>query len=145
MADVEETGHGHGHGHDPAAHEAGAGVGAMPDRMPVRKLWVVLAVLVLLIAGTAFGLSELFKVFGERQVAEKDLSVASRQLQELRARDEAALSSYEQLDAKAGRYRVPVDVAIARLLAEPRLIRPLAEPPEGPGPGAPQAPGGGRP
>lgn len=141
--DRAQTGHGHGHG--PAhtrEHGEANGLAAMPDRMPVRRLWVLLAVLVVLITGSAILLTELFKVVGDRRVTELNLGVAGAELQQLRERDRAALGGYEQIDAAAGRYRIPVDRAMERLLADPKLIRPLAEPPKEPAPGAETAPAG---
>jgi hypothetical protein len=124
-------------GHEPES------VAAMPDRPPMRRVWLVLLALTLLIVGVSVGVSELVKVVGDRLTTER-AGVRDALLGELRARDEAALGSYEQLDAAAGRYRVPIDRATERLLADPGLLKPLAEPPKEPAPGEGDAPEAGQ-
>ena len=123
----------------PGAQPADA-VRVEADRPPVRKLAVVLLALTLFVVGSVVGVGELFKVMSDRKIQATNLGVENDLLGELRARDREAATTWGVLDAEKGRYRMPVDRAVERLLANPKRIGPLAEPPR---PAPAVAPGGG--
>ncbi|GMV42725.1 MAG: hypothetical protein AMXMBFR64_44410 [Myxococcales bacterium] len=123
---------------DPHAAE----VGIEPDHPPTRMLFTQLVVMTIIVVVMVIALVEYVKIDVRAEVERKDLALPSQQLKELRAREKAALTGYELLDAEKGLYQIPVAQAMSRLVAEPQLIvrvppvgdgGPLFEPPKPPG------------
>jgi hypothetical protein len=63
-----------------------------------------------------------FNVVTEEITEEVVLSPLSVELRELRAREAEELGSYKVLDAEAGRYRIPIDLAM-KLMADEAYAR----------------------
>jgi hypothetical protein len=56
------------------------------------------------------------------EIQRKELSLVSKEMAEVRARDEGRLTRYDLLDAKAGHYQIPIRRAIEVLLADPSRL-----------------------
>ncbi len=75
---------------------------------------VMLLVLVLI------GLDQYFTAVTEKQIEEAVLVPVSKDLLALRAHEDSLLDSYGVVDSARGIYRIPIDSAIALLVAENR-------------------------
>lgn len=103
---------------DPHAAE----VGVEPDNPPTRMLFIQLVVMTIVVVVMVIGLVQYVKLDVRAEVQRKDLGLPSKQLQEVRAREKAALTDYALVDAEKGLYQIPVSQAMARLAAEPQLV-----------------------
>lgn len=88
----------------------------------MSKSWSVL----LTVVGTVLGLASFFTILGlmlanlhesQPQLSEGEPLPAERLLQ-LRAEDERRLTTYEPIDQDKGVWRIPMDVAIDKMIAE---------------------------
>jgi FtsZ-interacting cell division protein ZipA len=108
--------------------DTGAGVEA--DSPPMGRIFGLVAGLVVVVALIVVGLWQLFKQTIRSEIHEKELSLESRELAEVRARDEERLKGYAVVDEERGFHQIPIERAMERLLRRPGLIRdmPLAKP-----------------
>jgi hypothetical protein len=103
--------------------------GVEPDLLPLGTLaaWFVgLTAIVILVV---VGVWQYFHRAIERELLDKDLGRAHPALVETKARDEQAQTTFAQLDAKTGVYRLTTARAVELLVADPTLIGPLAAAP----------------
>lgn len=110
-----------------------------PDRPPMLKIAGMLVGLTLLVGITMVGLYEYFRYAKREEIQRKQLTPVSRALRELRAKEQALLTRYDQIDAKKGTYQVPVDRAMELLLKRPELLLPTAAPAKAPAKAAAKA------
>ena len=69
-----------------------------------------------------FGLIHLFDATARQEIFEKQLQPVSSVLIAQRAKDAERLGQYAQLDAEAGRYRIPIARAIELIAADPERL-----------------------
>ena len=101
---------------------------ARPDSgQQTSKSWRIL----LTVLGTVWGLASFFTILGlmfanlhesPPQLSEGELSPAER-LSQLQAEDLRQLTTYELIDPEKGIWRIPIDVAIDKMLAERQAKR----------------------
>lgn len=121
--------------------------GVEPDHPPVPALVIEI---VLMMVGLVISFALIYgaiKLATHREYDLKAGPAVNPRVAEMRAREAAVLSGYDQMDAAAGLYRIPVAKAIEKLVANPGLIKPLVAPAApSEAPAAPEsAPEGGRP
>jgi hypothetical protein len=97
-----------------------------PDAPRTGRLFFQIGVLVLVLTVVLLGLWEYFQVGTVAEIYRKELSVPSRELAEMVARDEGRLTQYDVLDAKAGAYQIPIRRAMQLLIDDPGRLEPLA-------------------
>jgi hypothetical protein len=98
------------------------------DRPRTSRIFILIGLLLFALAASLGGLWVLFEQVTRDEIYRKELSVVSKELAESQARDRGRLSSYAQLDGKAGVYQMPIAQAMQLLLDNPKLIEPLARP-----------------
>ncbi len=101
-----------------------AHVGVEPDEPPTRRLFLQLAALAVVLVAALLGLWQFFKSSTAAEIYRKELSVPSRELSELSARDEGRLGTYDVVDEAKGIYQIPVQRAMEKLCADPSLLAP---------------------
>lgn len=98
--------------------------GVEPDETPTRAVAAVVAAITVVVALLAVGLWQLFGLTTITEIRTKNLEVENQELIELRAREWGRLTQYERIDS--GVYQIPIERAMDKLVANPRLIEPLA-------------------
>lgn len=106
--------------------------GYAPDALPVRTIGAWMGALAVALVLAVIGLYELFVYTAEREVQRKELVPVAADLLRQRDRDAALLGRYEVVDAKRGRYWIPIGRAQEALAADPALLRPAAPPASAP-------------
>lgn len=111
--------------------------GVEPDRPRTGQLFGMIFALLAVLAIVIVGLWVFFVRLTTDEIHRKELSLVSKEMAEVRARDEGRLTGYDLLDAKAGHYQIPIRRAIEVLLADPSRLAPapLAAPSSQPGAG----------
>ena len=100
--------------------------GVEPDEPPNTAIFALLAGLTFIVAIAAIGLWQVFGLTTSAEIDAKDLTVDSKELLELRARDWGQLTQYESLDG--GGFQIPIERAMDKLVAHPVLIASLVQP-----------------
>jgi hypothetical protein len=95
---------------------------AEPDAPPSGRIMIQMLALVVILVGVLIGLWQFFQLNARQEIFDKELSLPSRDLLELRARERGLLTQYAALDAKSGVYQIPVRRAMELLLANPSLL-----------------------
>ena len=139
----ENTSHAGGHGHGVTEAEA--------DRANVGVMGLILALTAIFLAVTVYLLWIYFQREAEAINHAMVLSRPSDELQALREKEEAWLSTYGVTNAEAGQYRLPIaqgkalflrEAAARRSAGQPQVIvpaaAPAADPSEGEAEGAQQ-------
>jgi hypothetical protein len=98
------------------------GIGAERDRPPALRIIVMIAALSAVAAGAVLGLWELFMLTSDQEITTKELEPGDPELAEVRSRDQQRLSGYDVIDAKDGRYQIPIEQAMATLVAHPEHL-----------------------
>lgn len=114
-------------------------IGMEPDNPPMNTLFIQLGVLSVGLVLVIVALVQMFKFDVQKEIYDKDLSLESKQLLETRAQDELMLTQYDQLDRDKGVYQIPIDRAMALLLAHPQHLSGVRQTGEG-GPAFTEAP-----
>jgi hypothetical protein len=104
--------------------------GVEADAPPMGRIYGMVGGLVIVVALIVIGLWQLFKQTIRSEIYDKELSLESKELAEVRARDEERLTRYAIADEKRGFHQIPIERAMDRLLRHPELIQdiPLAKP-----------------
>lgn len=99
-------------------------VAAEPDTTPTVRIFTYMGLLAVIVFVVIVGLWQAFKQLVRGAIYDQELSVVSKDLIELQARDRERLAGYAVRDEKAGVYSIPVRRGIDKLLANPELIAP---------------------
>lgn len=121
--------HGHDDHHlsDIASPETPAHELVEPDLSPSFKLFGLIIALLIIVAATFIAGWRL--LVAETTVGQyvKQVNVPNTEITELRSEWAAKLgdTAYAQVDAAKGTYRIPVSVAMQKLVANPELLKPI--------------------
>ena len=102
--------------------------GVEPDRPRTGRLFGMIGALIAVLAVVIVGLWVLFVQTTTSEIQHKVLSLPSKEMLEIQARDEGRLMRYDLLDPKTGVYQIPIHRAIEVLLADPGRLAPVPLP-----------------
>jgi hypothetical protein len=112
MADV------HGNNKDVPS---GAEIGFEPDHPPTSGISVFVFGTLAIVAASIVGVTAMVKSDTSQKNFGTNPANAAK-LEELRQADSEALASYGQVDATRGVYRLPIDVAMKKVVSDPKLL-----------------------
>jgi hypothetical protein len=108
-----------------------------PDAPPTTRIFLQIVVLAVILLVALAGLWQYFGLGVREEVYRKELSLPSRELAEVAARDEGRLTRYDVISAPQGQYQIPIKRAMQLLVDNPSLLEPVPLPSS-----RPAAPGG---
>jgi hypothetical protein len=102
--------------------------GVEPDRPRTGRLFALIGLFLLVVAVVVVGLWVFFVQATTGEIHRKELSLLSKEMAEVRARDQGRLTQYDLIDPKLQHYQIPIRRAIEHLLENPALITPVQLP-----------------